>query len=155
MKNYYSLSIYDRYNQLNFPNFNSDQDRMRLMRMKSILIVDDESSIRKIMRAILENEGYSVLEASGGNEAIVQFGKHRPDLVVTDLLMPEKDGIETLFELKQINSKVKVIALSGGGRICSENYLNYAMKLGAIATIEKPFTSEEFLMVINKTLATA
>ena len=125
------------------------------MRMKSILIVDDESGIRMVMREILENVGYSVLEASDGNDAIIQFEKHRPDLVVTDLLMPGKDGIETLFELRQINSKAKIIALSGGGRIRPENYLNCAMKLGAIATIEKPFTSEEFLMVINQTLATA
>ena len=125
------------------------------MRIKSILIVDDEAGIRKVMRAILENEGYSVLEASGGNEAIIQFEKHRPDLVVTDLLMPGKDGIETLFELKQINCKAKIIALSGGGRICPENYLNYAIKLGAIATIEKPFTSFDFLTVINQAMAIA
>lgn len=123
--------------------------------MESILIVDDESGIRIVMRAILEKEGYSVLEASDGNEAIIQFGKHRPDLVVTDLLMPGKDGIEILFELRQINRKAKIIALSGGGRIRPENYLNYAMKLGAIAAIEKPFTSEEFLMVINQALAAA
>ncbi|WP_419655550.1 two component system sensor histidine kinase, response regulator receiver protein [Desulfosarcina variabilis str. Montpellier] len=121
--------------------------------MKSILIVDDEASIRKVMRAILENEGYSVIEASGGDEAIKQYGEYGPDLVVTDLLMPGKDGIETLFELRQMNCNAKVIALSGGGRICSESYLNYAMKLGATAAIEKPFTLEEFLMVINQTLA--
>ena len=123
--------------------------------MKSILIVDDETGVRKLMRAILENEGYSVLEAAGGNEAILQYGKYNPDLVVTDLLMPDKDGIETLFELRQMNCDAKVIALSGGGRICSESYLNYAMKLGATAAIEKPFTSEEFMTVINQTLAIA
>ena len=123
--------------------------------MKSILIVDDEVGIRNLMRAILENEGYSVLEGSNGNEAILQYGKYTPDLVITDLLMPGKDGIEALFEIRQMNGKAKVIALSGGGRICPENYLNYAMKLGAIATIEKPFTSEEFLMVINQTMAIA
>jgi CheY-like chemotaxis protein len=126
---------------------------MRLKRMKSILIVDDEEGIRKVMRAILENEGYTVLEASGGNEAIVQYGRHGPDLVVTDLLMPGKDGIETLFELRQINCNVKIVALSGGGRICSKNYLNYAMKLGATATIEKPFTSVEFMTIINQAMA--
>mgnify|MGYP003836147139 CR=1 FL=1 len=123
--------------------------------MKSILVVDDEKNIRTIVRAILENEGYTVLEASDGNEAIRQFGEHSPDLVVTDLLMPEKDGIETLFELKQINGNAKVIALSGGGRICSENYLNYARKLGATATLEKPFTSEELLAVVHQAMAIA
>ena len=123
--------------------------------MKSILIVDDEAGIRKVMKAILENEGFSVLEAAGGNEAIRQYGKYSPDLVVTDLLMPGKDGIETLFELRQINCNVRVIALSGGGRICSESYLNYAMKLGATAAIEKPFTSVEFMAVINRAMAIA
>lgn len=123
--------------------------------MKSILVVDDEKGIRKVMRAILENEGYSVLEAAGGNEAIIQYGKHGPDLVVTDLLMPGKDGIETLFELKQMNWNVKIVALSGGGRICPENYLNYAMKLGAIAALEKPFTSQEFITVIKQAIASA
>ncbi len=123
--------------------------------MESILIIDDEAGIRKVLRTILENEGYSVLEASGGNEAIIQYGKYGPDLVVTDLLMPGKDGIETLFELKKMNCKARIIALSGGGRICPENYLKCAMKLGATATLEKPFTSEELLMVVNQALSTA
>ena len=121
--------------------------------MKSVLIVDDDLNTRKSLRRILERAGYAVLEASDGNEAIRQFDDNNPDLVVTDLIMPEKDGIETLFEIKQKDNDAVIIAISGGGRISPNNYLDAAKKLGAAATLEKPFSPEALLTVIKDALA--
>lgn len=121
--------------------------------MKSILLADDDINVRKAFRDILEREGYKVIEASDGNEAIRRFDDHQPDLVVSDLLMPEKDGIETLFELKQKNNSLKMILMSGGGRLEPKKYLRFALELGATATLEKPFTSNELLATIKDALA--
>jgi CheY-like chemotaxis protein len=84
--------------------------------MKSILIVDDEDIIRKYLRRLLEPLGYGVIEASDGNAAIKQYNEYKPDLVIIDIIMPGKEGIETMFELKQLNKKIKLIVMSGGGR---------------------------------------
>jgi DNA-binding NtrC family response regulator len=131
----------------------STNDQTERITMKSILIVDDHEISRKALRTILELSGYAVLEASDGNEAIRQFDNYNPDLVVTDLIMPEKDGIEVLFEIKQKDNDAIVIAISGGGRIGPENYLDAAKKLGAIATFEKPLKPEILLTAIKDALA--
>jgi CheY-like chemotaxis protein len=123
------------------------------MKMKSILIVDDDRLTRKAFRRIFERAGYAVLEACDGNEAIRQYDSYNPDLVVTDIIMPEKDGIEALFEIKQKDNDAKIIAVSGGGRIAPGNYLDVAKKLGAIATFEKPVKPEILLTAIKDVLA--
>ena len=123
------------------------------MKLKSILIVDDDELTRKAFRRIFERAGYTVLEASDGNEAIRQYDSHNPDLVVTDLIMPEKEGLETLFEIKQKDNDAKIIAISGGGRIGPENYLDVAKKLGAIAAFKKPVNTEILMNVIKAALA--
>lgn len=122
--------------------------------MKSILIADDDVNERRTFREILEREGYVVIEACDGNEAIKQFDEYKPDLVVSDLLMPEKDGIETLFEIKQKNNNARIIMMSGGGRLEPRKYLNFAKLIGAAATLVKPFTSIELLTAIEDALAT-
>lgn len=121
--------------------------------MKSILIADDDENARSAFCAILEREGYSVIEACDGIEAIRRSDECQPDLVMVDLFMPEKDGIETLFELKQKKSDIKVIIISGGGRLEPLKYLGFAKMLGASATLEKPFTTEELKATINRVLA--
>jgi YesN/AraC family two-component response regulator len=103
---------------------------------------------------MIEPDGYHVYEAANGEEGldIVKSGKPI-DLVITDLLMPEKDGIETLFELKQKKNDLKIILISGGGRLHPKKYLRFAIELGATATLEKPFTSNELLATIKDVLA--
>ena len=87
--------------------------------MKKILIADDEAPMRMVMRALLEDGDYEVLEAGDGNEAIRIVEDDAPDLLITDILMPGKAGIETIKELRQDHPNLRIIAMSGGGRIGS------------------------------------
>ena len=120
--------------------------------MKSILVVDDDESIRKYLRRILETHGYEVLDACDGNAAIERYVEREPDLVVLDILMPGKDGIETLFELKKNDKHIKIIIMSGGGRLRPDNYLEIAEMVGVCAAMKKPFAKEEFLAEVDHAL---
>ena len=94
--------------------------------MKRILVVDDEDEIRMMLRQILEMEGYEVSDAANGRMAVNLFRNDPTDLIITDIIMPEKDGIETITELRRDYPDVKIIAITGGGRIGSENHLSNA-----------------------------
>lgn len=120
--------------------------------MPQILIIDDEKIMRQFFRRLLENEGYDVIEAKNGNEGIEQYQKNKVSLVVTDLIMPEKEGIETIKELKKLFPEVKIIAISGGGLTDPDIYLKIAGKLGAIETFNKPIDKEKFLSRIKELL---
>jgi CheY-like chemotaxis protein len=111
---------------------------------KKILLIDDEEDIRNIMRIILERAGYEVLDASNGREGLRIYHQTYPDLVITDILMPEMEGLETIIALRRENPNVRIIAISGGGQ-CGHDYLPISLKLGALLTIAKPFTQKEFL----------
>ncbi|GAB6906637.1 Response regulator receiver domain protein [Desulfosarcina cetonica] len=121
--------------------------------MKSILIVDDDANAREALRRTLERAGYTVLQACDGNEAIEWFNNHHPDLVIMDLFMPEKEGLETIFDLKREHKDIKIIAISGGWKVGSQNYLEAALELGADDYIAKPFNSETLMTTINKALS--
>lgn len=118
--------------------------------MKHILIIDDERPIRLMLRKLLEFEGYEVTEASDGNEAIQCYNEKQPDLIITDLIMPEKEGLETMAELFKKNPELKVIAMSGGGRSKPGGYLHTAKLLGAIETFEKPIRKNDLLDAIKR-----
>jgi CheY-like chemotaxis protein len=120
--------------------------------MESILIIDDESQIRSMIRLILEREGYMVIEASDGAEGIRRFRENPSDLIITDLIMPNKDGIGMIIELKKEFPEVKIIAMSGGGLNRPEGYLQGAKKLGASFTLSKPIHREELLRAVKDTL---
>ncbi|WP_054700766.1 response regulator [Desulfosarcina cetonica] len=122
--------------------------------MKSILIVDDDANARDALRRILERAGFTVLQACDGNEAIERFNDHHPDLVIMDLFMPEKEGLETIFDLKREHKEIKIIAISGGWKVGSQNYLEAAMEIGACDYIAKPFSSEALMATINKAFST-
>ena len=81
--------------------------------MEKILIIDDEPSIRKMLKTLFEKNGYEVMEAQDGTQGIKLFQTHRPDLIITDLIMPGKEGLETIREIKKINQDAKIIAMSG------------------------------------------
>ena len=121
--------------------------------MARILIVDDEVQIRILIRQILEKQGYEVDEAEDGKIALRKFKENPFDLVIMDLIMPEKEGIETIMELKREYKDAKIIAISGGGRIGPENYLKSAGRLGASYTFTKPIENEELLKAVKELLA--
>ncbi len=120
--------------------------------MARILIADDEAVIRMMFRAFLERDGFDVLEAANGNEALAVCRKERPDLIIIDLIMPDKEGIETIMELKQLYPDLKIIAISGGGRIRAGEYLTIAATFGVDQTLQKPIEREELLRVVRSLL---
>ncbi|MBW1670703.1 MAG: response regulator [Deltaproteobacteria bacterium] len=120
--------------------------------MATILVVEDDNQIRNMLRIALERKGYDVIEAENGVKAMSLQRKTPADLVITDIIMPEKDGIDTMKELKAEFPKVKIIAMSGGKRGGPENYLRLAEMFNADKTIAKPFHLEEVLTDVKELL---
>ncbi len=123
--------------------------------MKSILVIDDDIQVRQLLRQILEREGYHVLDAPDGNKGLKLYRQSPTDLIITDIIMPEKEGIETIMELKRDFPNVKIIAISGGGRINSKHYLDIAERCHVAHTFSKPFDRKEMLGVIRELLRNA
>ncbi len=121
-----------------------------MYQQKCILVIDDDDQIRAMLKEMLVRGGYEVLSASDGNEGIRLYREKQIDLIITDILMPEKDGIEIIMELRQDFPEAKAIAISGGGHIDPENYLNIAKRAGAIRTLTKPFGMNEVLRVVRE-----
>ena len=121
--------------------------------MARILIIDDEELVRLTLRQMLEKAGHDVVEASNGAEGIHSCKAHSPELVITDIIMPEKEGIETIIELQDAHPKVKIIAISGGGRTGNMDYLKFASDLGVRHIMSKPFTTAELQTVVRDALA--
>ena len=117
--------------------------------MKKILVIDDEEQMRDMLQRLLEQRGYEVMKAPNGKVGARLCKEEQIDLVITDLLMPEMDGIETIMELKRELPDVKIIAISGGGRIGPEDYLKMANSLGARYTFTKPFSTKELLEAVK------
>ena len=118
----------------------------------NILIIDDDNQFRTMLRKMIERNGYEVIEASDGKEGINLYRKNPTDIIITDLIMPEKDGIETIQELKKDFPDIKIIAISGGGRIGPQDYLHLAKMLGAKRTLTKPIELPELLKAIEELL---
>lgn len=116
--------------------------------MARILIVDDSPADRSTLRNLLENQGYRVQEASDGKTAIRMLRATPADLVITEILLPEKDGIETITDLKRGFPDVKIIAVSGGGAISPQIYLKMAMELGAGRALKKPFDAHKMVKTV-------
>jgi two-component system chemotaxis response regulator CheY len=117
--------------------------------MAQILLVDDDAMVRETIRHILVAEDHDVASAQDGREAVEQFAAGNFDLVVTDIIMPEKDGIEIIKEFRQLRPDIRILAISGGGRIGNTDFLRIAEKLGAYAIIAKPFDPDEFVEKVN------
>ncbi len=118
--------------------------------MKKILIIDDEELIRKMLTKFLEKNGYKVMVTHNGDQGIKLFKEIEPDIIITDLLMPDKEGLETIIEIKKIDPDVKIIAISGGGKGDPKMYLNLASKLGANRTFTKPVDTDVLLVAIEE-----
>ncbi len=120
--------------------------------MERILIIDDEPQIRSMLRLMLERAGYEVVEASDGIDGIRIYRQNPTDLIITDLIMPNKDGIGMIIDLKKEFPEVRIIAMSGGGLNKPEGYLQGAKKLGATYTLTKPIDREEMIKAVKDTL---
>ena len=120
--------------------------------MKRILVGDDEAQIRTMLTQMLEQEGYEIHTAENGEEGLTQVGRYAFDLVITDMIMPVKDGLKFIMELVRNYPDLKILAISGGGAIKAERYLTMAGYLGNIATLEKPFKRDVLLDLVSKQL---
>jgi len=120
--------------------------------MAKILVIDDEQQAREMMKEMLAREGHEVVVAAEGSEGIRIFREQKPDLVVTDLIMPKKEGIETIMELKSIIPGIKIIAVSGGGRYDPKDSLKMAKDLGADLVFKKPFERKVFIAAVKELL---
>jgi CheY-like chemotaxis protein len=121
--------------------------------MARILLIDDEQMIRDLLAHVLIKAGHEVRTAGDGSAAcklcrILDF-----DLVITDIIMPDVDGIELIQEMKQHYPQMKIIAMSGGGRCSPQDYLEIAGALGVSSTLAKPFTNQVFLATVEKVLS--
>jgi CheY-like chemotaxis protein len=115
-----------------------------------VLVVDDNDEMRGLLRLMLESGGHEVLDAPKGNSALHLHKTTPADLVITDILMPEMDGIELIKLIRNIAPRVKIIAISGGGKIDADLCLNLAGELGADRTLLKPFSKSDLMSVIGE-----
>ena len=119
---------------------------------KTILIIDDSKSILKFLRNLLEAEGYTIYTANNGFKGVVSFEYHKPDLVLTDIIMPDMDGLEVILKLKKDHPNCKIMAMSAGGSIASKDYLNQAKIFGACSLLKKPLDLHLLKKEIHKNI---
>ena len=120
--------------------------------MAKILEVDDDEQVLDMLYESLTREGFDVQKASNGEQGLRIYRQEPVDLIITDILMPEKEGIETIIELRQDFPDVKIIAMSGGGRIGTKDYLHLAKIFGVQRTFTKPVAREQLLDAIKELL---
>ncbi len=120
-----------------------------------VLIIDDDEQIRVLLQQMMEWAGFDVLVAENGKVAMQMQSKQPVDLVITDLIMPEQEGLETISCLKKEHANIKIIAISGGGRIGPEAYLPAALELGADRVFSKPFDVQEIVASVKELLGSS
>lgn len=118
--------------------------------MARILVVDDDGAIRGAIRRLLMIEGYEVIEAINGREAIEKYRQDPVDLVITDIWMPDKDGLEVIRELRQITPTLPMIAMSGGSSRGQLDFLHHAEAFGACQVLQKPFKIEALVASVEQ-----
>ena len=120
--------------------------------MPKILVIEDDKSFRNVLVQMLDKAGFEVSQAGDGNQAIEICRQVQPDVVLTDIIMPDKEGLETIQELLALCPNMRIIAMSGGGRVGPDSYLPLAKKLGAKAALQKPFMRDDLLSAIAEVL---
>jgi CheY-like chemotaxis protein len=120
--------------------------------MPKVLVIDDDPAARRLIGRILSDARLQVVEAADGVEGLRKFHAEAPDLVVTDIIMPEKEGIQTIAEIRACGPATRIIAISGGGTGAGQLYLNMAEELGADAALAKPFRPSELLSLVDRLL---
>jgi two-component system, chemotaxis family, chemotaxis protein CheY len=126
---------------------------VRVGQLTSILVADDDKLVRITLRKILESAGYTSLGAKDGAEAVEIYRKKKPDLVIVDIVMPIKDGVRTFLELRGLDAKAKIIAMSAGARSGKIDYLSLTKRIGANGILAKPFTRASVLALVGQVLA--
>jgi CheY-like chemotaxis protein len=116
--------------------------------MSRILIIDDDPALRALMRVMLATAGHEVQEAGDGKAGVARYRQKRSDVVITDILMPEQEGLETIRELRHLDPLVKIIAMSVAGDGPS-GHLRIAVKLGARRILHKPFSRDQLLAAVS------
>jgi CheY-like chemotaxis protein len=120
--------------------------------MPGILIVEDEKDLREMLKTSLIRRKFTVIEAENGKDAISHFKPLITDIVVTDIIMPDEDGLKVIIKLKELKPSLKIIAISGGGKAGPGSYLNLAKALGADAIFSKPFSVNDLIGKIEELL---
>lgn len=120
-----------------------------------VLLIEDDDQLRVLLSKVLSRAGYVVREACNGREGVAYFDQFDPDVVVTDIVMPEQEGLETISILRARGGNTKIVAMTGGGRFSPDNYLSIAKQLGAHAVLPKPFSGKELLKVLSSLLGTS
>ena len=120
--------------------------------MARILLVDDEEIVLRLFETVLELDHHDVTTARNGNGALRAIADASFDLVITDLVMPDKEGIETIIEMRHLRPELPIIAMSGGGRGSATDYLDMAAQLGARKTLAKPFSTQALLDAVHEVL---
>jgi DNA-binding NtrC family response regulator len=120
------------------------------MKPCSILVIDDEPALREILSQVLTGAGHRVVGAGNGKEASKALATSAFDVVLTDVIMPEKDGMQVISEVRKKYPEVRIIAMSGGGHVSRDQYLKIAKGLGAHAVLEKPFANQKLLDTIEQ-----
>ena len=120
--------------------------------MARVLIIEDDDQIRRMLRSILEENNHEAIEAHDGYEGMKLFRESGADLIITDILMPEKEGIQTIMELRDDFPGVKIIAISGGGTVGPDTYLTMARELGADRVLAKPFAMNQLTELLDELL---
>ena len=123
--------------------------------MAHILLIDDDERLRGMLRMLLVKLGHEVSEAGTGKEGIAAYTGGGVDLVITDVVMPDKEGLETIMELRRKHGAKKIIAMSGGGYMAPSDYLRTALQMGATRAIAKPFSHDAMITLVNEVLALA
>lgn len=118
----------------------------------NICIVEDNQLVRRYVSASLEDAGHRIVEAGNGDEALRAIEIQPPDLVITDIIMPDKEGIELIAEIRKRQPSTRIIAMSGGGAIDSGTYLDIADAAGANAYLQKPFLGRELIDTVDKVM---
>ena len=121
--------------------------------MARVLVVDDEPQMRSLVCQALERHGHSIDQASDGREALQCFAKQQPDLMITDLIMPGMEGIETILTFHRRWPALPIIAISGGGRIGPEDYLSMALQMGANRAFSKPVRLEALVSAVGELIS--
>ena len=122
--------------------------------MSLILIIDDEEQIREVLHTVLERAGHQVLQADNGAAGLKLYNQNDIDLVITDIIMPEKGGIDTIMDIRKEHPEAKIIAISGGGMCGDVSYLDMAIGVGADKAVGKPFVLDEFLAAVDDLIGT-
>ena len=120
--------------------------------MANILLIDDEPLVVETLSSAIISKRHTVVTAANGVEGMKKFTEGSFDLVITDIIMPDKEGIELIMEMKRHAPGVKIIAISGGGRTGNVEFLKMATKLGAVASLKKPIRLAEFYSVLDQNL---